>query len=418
MFVGLPRDDVKSVNDVVRYVQDEILLQHRDLLERVGWDQRSREELRRVVMSILLARNIAAHRVTRETLADMVIDDMLGYGPIDPLLRDPVVTEVMVNGPDQVWVEENGTLRLTGMKFRDAQQVLDLITRIVAPLGRKVDQATPYVDARLPDGSRVHAIIPPVAVNGPVLTIRKFAVKRPTLGALVAGGALSQEMARFLERAVQARLTILISGGTSTGKTTFLNALAGAIRSEGERTITIEESAELQLPGTHVIALETRQPNLEGYGEITIRQLLRNALRMRPDRIVVGEVRGAEAFDLLQALNTGHEGSMSTIHANSAGDALSRLENMVLMAGEGLPLEAIRRQIASAIQIVVQLERDPQGIRRVVEIAAVDGVEPGGALVWHRLFAYDGTAFQSLDVEQRPPWWERLVPPRQASGGD
>ncbi len=405
--MSLPHHETKSVNDVVRYVQDEILTQHRELLERVGWDQTRREELRRVVMSILLAHNIGVHRVTRETLADMVIDDMLGYGPIDPLLRDPVVTEVMVNGPDEVWVEENGLLRLTGMKFRDSQQVTDLISRIVAPLGRKVDQATPYVDARLPDGSRVHAIIPPLAVKGPVLTIRKFAVQRPTLDTLVAGGTLSTQMAGFLAHAVRAHLTILISGGTSTGKTTFLNALAGAI-TDGERTITIEESAELQLPARHLIALETRQPNLEGFGAITIRQLLRNALRMRPDRIVVGEVRGAEAFDLLQALNTGHEGSMSTIHANSAGDAISRLENMVLMAGEGLPLDAIRRQIASAVQLVVQLERDAQGTRRVVEVAAVTGMHPDGSVSWQTVFGYEGGSFRRYELSTPPTWWTLL----------
>jgi pilus assembly protein CpaF len=295
-----------------------------------------------------------------------------GFGPLQDLVDNPAVSEIMVVGKDQVFVERDGVIESTGRSFLSDEMALAVIERIVAPIGRRIDRSSPIVDARLPDGSRVHAVIPPVALKGPTLTIRRFARVPFTVDDLVANGTLTEAAANFLLQAVVARRNLLLSGGASSGKTTLLNVLSGFIP-PGERIVTIEDAAELQLAQDHLVSLETRPPSLEGKGEITMRDLVRTALRMRPDRIIVGECRGAEAFDMLQAMNTGHAGSMTTAHANSAADALLRLEMMVLMAAD-LPVRAIRQQVAAAIQLVVQLERSRDGARRAVSIAAVQGL--------------------------------------------
>jgi pilus assembly protein CpaF len=311
-----------------------------------------------------------------------------GLGPLEPLLADPEVDEVMVNGPGQVWVERAGRLERTGVAFGSERELLHAIERILAPLGRRVDEATPLCDARLADGSRVNVVIPPLALEGPCLTIRRFRPRGFSLGDLVANGTLSASLAEFLSACVRARVTILVCGGTGSGKTTTLNALSGAIPA-GERIVTIEDAAELQLRQEHVVRLEARPPSLEGRGEVTIRDLVRNALRMRPDRIVVGEVRGAEALDLLVALNTGHAGSLTTLHANSPADALRRLETLALMAGVGLPHAAVREQAARAVDLVVHQARLPDGTRRVLAVAEVLPGEDGEAEV-RELYRGDG----------------------------
>ncbi len=323
----------------------------------------------------------------RDEVVAGVVNEVLGYGPIDPLIRDPSVSEVMVNGPDEVYFERDGIIHLSGVRFRDHDHIMRIAERIIAPLGRRVDEASPMVDARLPDGSRVNIIIPPVAPDSPLITIRKFRTDKLTMEQLIQGGTLPREWALFLEACVRARLNILISGGTGTGKTTFLNALSAYIP-ERERIITIEDPLELRLQQPHVLRLEARPPNLEGKNEVTQRDLFRNALRMRPDRIIVGEVRGPEAFDMMQAMNTGHEGSMSTIHANSPRDALARVENMVLMAGFDLPVQAIREQIASALHIIIQMARHSDGRRRVVSISEITGME-GRTVTMQELFRFE-----------------------------
>ncbi len=306
----------------------------------------------------------------RVTLKRSVLDRILGLGPLEPLLEDNSITEIMVNDPSNIFVERNGRLELVDINFRDEAQLRHIINRIVAPIGRRIDESSPLVDARLPDGSRVNAIIPPLAIGGPALTIRKFSREPFTLDRLVELGTINHEMAEFLETCIQGRVSLIISGGTGSGKTTTLNALGLCIPYD-ERIITIEDAAELQLRRPHIISLESRPPNIEGKGEITIRTLVRNALRMRPDRIIVGEVRGGEAFDMLQAMNTGHRGSLTTLHANSPADALIRLESMVLMAGFDMPISAIRRMIDGAIEIIVQQDRLSDGRRVVTAIAAM-----------------------------------------------
>jgi len=299
-----------------------------------------------------------------------VVDDVLGYGPIEPFLRDPTITEVMVNGPDRIYVERGGRIEETRARFADTEHLLRMIAKVVSEVGRRIDESSPMVDARLPDGSRVHAVLPPVSLSGPTMTIRKFARSIYGAGDLVALGTLSEQSADFLRACVRGKLNVLVAGGTGVGKTTLLNVLSGFIPDD-ERIITIEDAAELQLRQRHVVSLECRPPNIEGKGEIAIRELVRNALRMRPDRIIVGEVRGAETLDMLQAMNTGHEGSLTTIHANSPRDALSRLETLVLTAGLDLPLRAIREQIASAFDVIVQVARLVDGSRRVVDVTEV-----------------------------------------------
>jgi pilus assembly protein CpaF len=313
-------------------------------------------------------------RQERVNLEQQLADDILGYGPLEPYLNDDAVTEIMVNGSDQVYVERAGRIYETGSCFIDDSHLLRIIDRIVSQVGRRIDESSPMVDARLPDGSRVNAIIAPLALRGPSLTVRKFSRDPFTLGDLVAFGTLTAEAGQFLSACVQGKLNILISGGTGSGKTTALNALSAFVPGD-ERIVTIEDAAELQLQQRHVVALESRPPNIEGQGEIRIRELVRNALRMRPDRIIVGEVRGAETLDMLQAMNTGHDGSLTTIHANSPRDALHRLEMLVLMAGVELPIKAIREQSSSAFDLIIHVARAVDGSRRVTHVTEVSGME-------------------------------------------
>ncbi|MCL6451431.1 MAG: CpaF family protein [Acetobacteraceae bacterium] len=338
-----------------------------------GLSGREKEEISRKVGELLEAVE-GLGPLEKEAVREALLAEILGYGPIQPLLDDPEVTEIMVNGPEQVYVERGGRISATGVRFRDEREILRLIDKIVTPLGRRIDEANPMVDARLPDGSRVNAVIPPVAVKGPVVTIRKFARDLLEVEDLIRLGTLTAHMAQFLEACVRARLNIVVSGGTGSGKTTTLNVLSSFIPPD-ERIVTIEDAAELQLRQEHVVSLETRPPNIEGRGEIPVRQLVRNALRMRPDRIVVGEVRSGEALDMLQAMNTGHDGSLSTAHANSPRDLLSRLETMVLMAGMELPVKAVREQIASALDLIIHQARLRDGSRRITHITEVAGME-------------------------------------------
>jgi pilus assembly protein CpaF len=331
-----------------------------DLHERV---------LRAVTEQLVLDRTPLTRDERRQIVRD-ITDDILGYGPLEPLLRDESITEVMVNAFDQIYCERSGKLERTNTAFVDNAHLMRIIDKIVSQVGRRVDEASPMVDARLPDGSRVNAIIPPLALKGPTLTIRKFSRDPYTMNDLISFGSVSPKAAQFLAACVKGKLNILISGGTGTGKTTTLNAMSAFVP-EDERIVTIEDAAELQLQQDHVITLESRPPNIEGVGEVRIRELVRNALRMRPDRIIVGEVRGAETLDMLQAMNTGHEGSLTTIHANSPRDALSRLETLVLTAGVDLPLRAIREQISSAFDLLVQIQRLVDGTRRITHVTEV-----------------------------------------------
>ena len=342
---------------------------------------------------VLAEENLVYTRSDRARLLDWVIADILGYGPLEPLLQDDSITEVMVNGPKRVYVERRGIIEASEVVFEDDAHVRRIIDRIVSPLGRRVDESSPMVDARLPSGYRVNVTIPPLAIDGPSLTIRKFAQTPYTIQDLVANGTLSTEMVSFLKACVEARVNMIISGGTGTGKTTLLNVVS-AFSPGHERIVTIEDTAELQLKREHIVRLEYRPPNVEGHGEVTIRRLVINALRMRPDRIVVGEARGGEALDMLQAMNTGHDGSLTTIHSNSPRDTLRRIETMVLMAGLELPLKAIREQLASAIELVVHLERMRDGTRRVVNVTEVQGME-GESVVMQDLFEFKQTEFRA-----------------------
>jgi pilus assembly protein CpaF len=357
-------------------VQTAIKLPRGELAAQIG-------ELSAEILGELKIRlNGAEHR----DLVTMLINDMLGLGPIEPLLSDETITDIMVNGPKQVYIERRGKLELTHVQFRDDAHVMNVAMRIVTQVGRRIDESTPLVDARLMDGSRVNIIIPPLAIDGPSISIRKFSKKSITLDVMAKQHNISPAMATVLKIASRSRLNILISGGTGSGKTTLLNAMSQMI-DHGERTVTIEDAAELQLQQPHVVRLETRPANLEGHGEITMRDLLKNSLRMRPDRIILGEVRGAEAVDMLQAMNTGHEGSMCTVHANRPREALTRLENMVGLAGINLPAKAVRTQIAAAIDMIVQVSRMRDGIRRVVSIMEVVGME-GDVITTQELFTY------------------------------
>jgi pilus assembly protein CpaF len=313
-------------------------------------------------------------RDDRDRLTAEIADDILGHGPLERLLHDDSVTEIMVNGPYDVWIERQGRLYETNVRFNDESHLRRIVNKIVAQVGRRVDESSPLVDARLPDGSRVNAIIPPLSLSGPLVTIRKFGKRRLTMSDMIRIGTLSTEAVEFLQRCVEAQLNMLISGGTGTGKTTLLNALSAAIPDD-DRIVTIEDAAELKLNQRHVLRLEARPKNIEGEGEISIRELVKNSLRMRPDRIIVGEVRGSEALDMLQAMNTGHDGSLTTVHANSPRDALSRIETMVLMAGYDLPMRAIRGQVSAALDLIMQLERLEDGSRRVTSITEVQRME-------------------------------------------
>lgn len=332
---------------------------------------------------------------TKLTLADTmrsqlfreILDDLLGYGPIQLLLDDPEITEVMVNGPKKIYVERNGQLERTGIRFDDDDHVQRIIERIVLPLGRHIDRDNPTVDARLPDGSRVNAVVPPVAIDGSTITIRKFPAERLSIADLIRFSSISEMMAEFLDACVKAKLNIVISGGTGSGKTTLLNILSSYIPDD-ERIVTLEDAAELNLHQDHVVRLETKAPDLDGHGEVSIRDLVRNSLRMRPDRIVVGECRGGEALDMLQAMNTGHDGSLTTVHSNSPRDAIARLETLVLMAGMDMPLKVVRQQIASAVDLIVQISRLSDGTRKATHITEVAGME-GETVVMTDVFKFE-----------------------------
>jgi pilus assembly protein CpaF len=363
---------------------------------------------------VLDSENLLYNLETRNNMLNWVVADILGYGPIEPLLNDPDITEVMVNGSNQVYVERFGLIEPSTVKFENTAHLMRVIDRIVSPIGRRIDESSPMVDARLPNGYRVNAIIPPLSLTGPILTIRKFATRPFTAQDLVANLTMSLQLVQFLKACVEARVNIAVSGGTGSGKTTLLNVLSSFIP-ETERIITIEDTAELQMDQEHVVRLEKRPPNIEGKGEVPIRQLVINALRMRPDRIVVGECRGGEALDMLQAMNTGHDGSMTTVHSNSPRDSLRRIETMVLMAGMDLPLKAIREQVASAIELIVHMERVKDGTRKVVKVSEVQGME-GDTIVMQDMFAYKQTGFENGIVKGklsptglRPHFMEKIT---------
>ena len=354
----------------------------------------------------------------RRRVFDEVVNEMAGYGPIQPLLDDPQVTEVMVNGPDNVYAERAGKLELTAVKFENEEHLLRIIDRIILPLGRHVDADRPTVDARLPDGSRVNAIVRPVAIDGPTLTIRRFPKERLTTERLIEFNTMTATMATFLRACVAARLNVVISGGTGSGKTTLLNVLSSYIP-ETERIVTIEDAAELQLQQAHVVRLETKPPNVEGQGATSVRDLVRNSLRMRPDRIVVGECRGGEALDMLQAMNSGHDGSLTTLHANTPRDALSRLETMVLMSGAELPIKIVRQYVSSAIDLIVQQSRLRDGTRKVTSITEVAGME-GDTIVLTDIFKFDPTASSDptkAPGDFRPTGIRPLFTPRLEAAG-
>lgn len=385
---GAPRPTSVSgqtQEDLLRLLRDGWLKEHDALITEARQDPGARRRLKDLVACTLAREGVALDRQGRETVVEQLVDELAGLGPLEPLLRDERVTEIMVNGPERIYLERDGVVERAPVRFRSAGQLEDVIQRIVAPVGRRIDPSLPFVDARLPDGSRIHAIIPPLAIGGPFLTVRKFQRRFLSPDELVDTGTCSREMMAFLGLAVRARCNLVISGGTGSGKTTTLNALSSFIDPR-ERVVTIEDAAELMLQREHVVSLEARPANMEGRGEVTIRMLLRNALRMRPDRIVIGEVRGREALDLLQAMNTGHEGSLTTVHANSPEDALRRLATMALMAAEDLPHQAVVEQLGATVELVVQQSRLANGMRRITAVAAVE--TRGNRLAVRGLFAY------------------------------
>jgi pilus assembly protein CpaF len=390
-------DDTERWLAAKRTVRDAVV---KDLVGRVaGPDKLQGDELEEEVTAhvdrLLSKEDLRISVAERRSFVTEVISDILGYGPLDALFADPTVTEVMCNDYDDIWIERDGIVERANVAFSDRDQYRGVIDKIVSAVGRRVDESSPMVDARLPDGSRVNAIVPPIAVHGPCLTIRRFAEDPFSITDLISFGSVSDDLAVVLEACVRGEMNVLVSGGTATGKTTFLNVLSQFIP-EHERIITIEDAAELQLQQPHVVTLEARPANAEGQGLVTIRDLVRNALRMRPDRIVVGECRGAEALDMLQAMNTGHEGSLTTLHANSPRDALSRLEMLVMMAGMELPERAVREMIASAIDLIVQIERLPDGSRKVTSVQEVQGMEDR-TIILQELFAYE----PKLDAQGR-----------------
>jgi pilus assembly protein CpaF len=395
---------------------------HRKLIQKLNLDRLSeinRDDVRREVGQILEAlvvgESTPMNLQERERLAQEVLDEVFGLGPLEPLLADPTVADILVNTHKQVYIERRGVLERTNIQFRDNTHLMSIIDRIVSAIGRRVDESSPMVDARLADGSRVNAIIPPLAIDGPCLSIRRFGTDRLTAEDLIANSTLTPSMLDLLQGCVRARLNVLISGGTGAGKTTFLNVLSSYI-SNRERIVTIEDAAELQLHQDHIVRLETRPANIEGKGAIHQRQLVINSLRMRPDRIIVGEVRGEEALDMLQAMNTGHEGSLTTIHANTPRDALSRLETMVAMANLNIPESAIRRQIASAIDVVIQIGRMSDGARKILSIAEITGME-GDVVTMQDIFVFRKRGIKEtgevigefVPTGIRPKFGERLL---------
>ena len=393
----------------------QLLLERLDLEAMEGMPpERLRDELSVLVERLLTEENVVVNAIERRSLVRDIQHEMLGLGPLEPLLADPTISDILVNGARQVYVERRGQLSLSEVSFADDDHLMKIIDKIVSRVGRRVDESSPMADARLPDGSRVNVIIPPLALDGPVMSIRRFSVVPLTMADLIEFKTFTSEMAQVLQALATAEVNLLISGGTGSGKTTLLNIMSGFIDA-GERIVTIEDAAELQLRQPHVVRLETRPPNIEGRGEITQRSLVRNALRMRPDRIILGETRGPEAMDMLQAMNTGHEGSMTTIHANTARDALGRLENMLAMGSMNMPTKVARAQIASAIGVIIQVNRLTDGRRKVMSIAETTGME-GDVITMQEVFTYrqtgvetDGAVkgyFQATGV--RPRFIERL----------
>jgi pilus assembly protein CpaF len=393
----VPQYQYSEANEEIKFRVHRRLIQELETqrLDRMP-PAEAREAVDAAARQILQQEAPGVFGLARDELVAAIVDEVLGLGPIEPLLRDPSITEVMVNGPDIVYYEREGKLHRAAVRFRDNVHIMRIIERIISPLGRRVDEASPMVDARLADGSRVNVIIPPIAPKSPAITIRKFRSDKLKIADLIAVGALTPQAAKFLEGCVQVKRNIIVSGGTGSGKTTMLNALSAFIGHD-ERIVTIEDPAELKLQQEHVITLEARPPSLEGRNEVTQRDLVRNALRMRPDRILIGEVRGGEAFDMLQAMNTGHEGSLSTVHANSPRDALARIENMVLMAGMELPMRAIREQVASAIHVIIQISRFPDGTRKATHISEITGME-GQMITMQDIFKFEQ---QGIDPEGR-----------------
>lgn len=385
-----PQEEQKAGGDYL----DDLFHHYKDrLLKETNLDQliklpisQKRKTIEKLITDMLEQEKVIITQMDKTKLLDMILNDSVGYGPLEPLLHDDDITEIMVNAPDEVFIERNGTLALSPVTFKNHEHIRHIIDRIVAPIGRRIDESSPLVDGRLEDGSRINAAIPPIALHGPVLTIRKFKKDPYAMKDLIGFRTLSDEMARFLQAAAASKMNIIISGGTGSGKTTLLNVVSAAIPA-GERIITIEDMAELRLNRNNTVSLEARPANMEGTGEITIRQLVRNALRMRPDRIIVGEVRGGEALDMLQAMNTGHEGSLTTIHANSPQDAMSRLEAMILMSNPSMTAEVIRPFISAAIHLVVQTLRLSDGTRKIVSIA--EAVAEEGELKLKEIFRFD-----------------------------
>ncbi len=382
-----PAEPGDEAFDDLKYRIYDKLTQQLDLAEvrRLPEEQR-RGELRRVAARFVAAEEVTLSPPLRERLLDEVLDELVGLGPLERLLREPAGGDILVNGPHDVWVEKAGQLQPSPVRFRDDDHLMQVLERIVSRVGRRLDETSPMVDARLPDGSRVNAVIPPLSLKGPALSVRRFSATPLTIERLVELGALTTEIAHVLDAAVQGKLNIIVSGGTGSGKTTLLNCLSSFIP-DHERIISIEDAAELRLQQRHVLPLETRPPNLDGKNGVSMRDLTRNALRMRPDRILIGECRGPEALDMLQAMNSGHEGSLTTLHANSPRDALTRLETMLLMAGFDVPLKALRRQIASAVHLIVQAERLAGGVRRVTSMTELVGME-GDVIVTQDIFLY------------------------------
>jgi pilus assembly protein CpaF len=371
-------------------------------------------DIERLIAEMATERRVQMNAREQRALAEELVHDILGLGPLEPLLEDEAIADIMVNGPDKTFIERRGKVSLSNCKFRDTQHLMSICQRIAAAVGRRIDESSPMVDARLKDGSRVNIVFPPLALDGPYMSIRKFGRKAVDFAQLVEWKALTIPVARILEIASRCRLNVVISGGTGSGKTTMMNAMSRLI-DHGERVVTVEDAAELQFQQPHVVRLETRPASLEGRGEITQRDLVRNALRMRPDRIIIGEVRGAEAFDMLQAMNTGHDGSMSTIHANTTRDALTRIENMVQMGNMGLPAKAIRTQIVGAIDIIIQVERHRDGGRRVTQVTEVCGME-GEVITLNDIFQFevlgegtDGKLFGRYKVSRVPPSFQRRL---------
>jgi pilus assembly protein CpaF len=409
---------IATTPDYSKLREDLLALVTQDLSENGLTPEKRQQVIHDHLTEALTQANLHLSVAHRNHLLRDILDEITGFGPLQPLLNDPDITEIMVNGPRKIYVEKNGRLERTKVVFEDNLHILKIIDRIVSPLGRHIDSDSPMVDARLPDGSRVNAVVPPCAVDGPSITIRKFRKDKLSIMQLIEFNSLTQGMADFLRACVLGRLNIIISGGTGSGKTTLLNALSGFIPEE-ERIVTIEDAAELQLQQDHVVRLETKVANVEGRGVVSVRELVRNALRMRPDRIVVGECRGGEALDMLQAMNTGHDGSLTTIHANSPRDALSRLETLVLMAGMELPIKIVRQQISSAVDVIVQIARVRDGTRKLTAITEVAGME-GDVVTLSDIFKFNQTGVDTQGKilgQVKPTGIRPLFGPRLEAAG-